>query len=248
MDPFCSRWMLAYGFLTRYGDTKQGSVGDFVSALTGSHGALVEGYVMAEIESFESEVGEWLLMKAGPDELRALVHRSDGNPDPGVTLFWHGRFDASKMTEFHKIAAGQVSEGSSDSRRSRILIYDRQSGEQRTIHVPTLPIFGRTQPDEAAYDNADFVRFEQLAIGQDGGERPVLVLWCVVDDDLRIRVESDSTGLLMQPRHLTGLRPAVAELISRTSAVPQSLGGLVAILEELEAHLRPDATPIAVAA
>lgn len=203
---------------------------------------------MAEIEGFESEVGEWLFMKAGPDTLRALVHRSDGNPEPGFTLFWHGRFDAAEMTRFHKTAAGQVSEGSSDSRGARILTYDRESGEERTIPGPTLSIFERAQHDEAAYDNADFARFEHLTIGQDGSERLVLVLWCVVDEALTIRVENDSAGLLMQPRHLTGLRPAVAKLINRTSVVSQSLGGLVAMLQELEEYLRPEATPIAVAA
>jgi hypothetical protein len=203
---------------------------------------------MAALEEFETEVGDWLLIENGADKLRALIHRGDDDPEPGFTLFWPGRFDAVEMMNFYKSSEGKVAESRSAYQQARVVTYERDSGEDKMTFGAALPDYGGGWPDEPTFQNADFVRFEHVAIGQDGSERPILVLWCVVDDSLTIPVGTDSAGLLMQPRHLPGLRPAIATLVTRTSADRPSLGNVVEMLEQLEEHLSPDASPIAVAA
>jgi hypothetical protein len=203
---------------------------------------------MASLEEFETEVGSWLLIEEGADTLRALVHRGNEEAEAGFTLFWPGRFDADRMMTFYKASEGAVFENRSDYRQARVVTFDRESGEEAITRAATLLNSVSEPSNEPNFRNIDFARFEHIATGRDGGERSIMVLWCVVEDGPAIFVDPDAAGLLMQPRHLPGLRRAIATLITRTSADQPALGSVVGMLEQLEEHLSPDASPIAMAA
>ncbi|MDP5277940.1 hypothetical protein Q9Q95_03310 [Sphingomonas sp. DG1-23] len=200
---------------------------------------------MAELQSFDTEVGTWLLIEELGATLRALVHAGESQAEPGFTLFWPGRFDARNMMRFHRVAGTQVNEHRPFERqKSRILVYDRRSGEPVSVTIGN----GISFPEFA---DADFARFEHVRSMQYAGirvreESPVLILWTHITEEIE-DLPDDATGILMQPRHLPGLRYALAELIAATSAKPMNLFDVASMLDELDHYLRPDTAPIAMA-
>jgi hypothetical protein len=192
---------------------------------------------MAKIsEEVSSDAGTWLTIEEWDGaRLHALVHRSENEPEAGVTIFWPARRAPEAFTGFFEEALPRVSEFRRGESRLDRVVYVRETGEAT----------GFKSGDERHFGDFDFLRFASHRLGADRAEHPVLVVWTNLDAGVEKVVPADAAGVLLQPRHLEGLERPLAALIAETSAEEPSLGSIASMLVELAQYLRPHAEPIA---
>jgi hypothetical protein len=195
--------------------------------------------VMAQLtQSLPSASGEWVTFAEddGPT-LAALVHESTTEPEAGVTVYWPARNAPTSFVSFFDLARPQVRENPDDEWIERRLGYANQTGSLIEFAVPSTPNFAQLF----------FMRLEQQRLGSMGHEHPVLVAWCNLEAGRAATTPPDAGGVLLQPRHLPGLRQPLAQLIANTSATAPSLADVVSLLAALEIHLAGRPEPLAAA-
>lgn len=194
------------------------------------HAGATAGASMVRIaDEAPTRAGTWLTFEQSGEELYALVHSSDEEPEPGVTVYWPAMRSPSRFLSFFDVASKRVTDRSDRLSFERRILFDRDSGEPQDF-----------DGSEESFDLADFIRLERISVGAEGNEHPILVAWANLDSGGGPEIPVDAGGVLFQPRHLRGLLQPLSDLIATTSFEMTAIGDIAAMLGELDAYLRPD--------